>query len=1157
MTFQMILGKAGSGKTTYLVAEIAAKMKKEQHKNIILIVPDQMTFQMETYFLKKTGSAGMMNLQVYSFNRLAFRVLQETGGLSNTFLTTTGMEMLVRDAIRENESQLKIFKRAANKKGFYKELVQLFKEMKQYEIDKETMTQETTDHATNQKMQDVALLYEKYQEKLFGKYMEKEDYLRLLKEQMENSSFMKDTLIYIDGFDHFSAQERSVIGEMMRLTDKVTISMTLRENRSNTQNLDLFQMVQETYEQLRTLAAEYHVIEEPPVLLSDNKRARRPALSFLEENWGNAFSRRYEGETDGLHLHQASNRRAELEGIARNIKRLVQEEGYRFQDMSILVRNLKDYTTIIEAVLLDMDIPYFLDHKRSMGSHPFIEFIKSSLETIRKNWAYETIFQTVRTEFLFPLQEDSQHFRQKVDQFENYLLENGIYNKQRWFQSETWRYRKIRGLMTDIGVQTDEEKEMEQLINDLRSSIQTPLLFLEQQLKGANTGRDYAAAFYQYLQRIEAPERLELWRQKAEERGMLELAREHEQAWRQFCSLLDEFVEILGESTLSQNDFTEIILTGLDALEFSLLPPALDQVIIGDMEKARLLDAKIVFAIGLNEGVFPKRLADGGVLSEQDRQALAQNGIELKPSNQKQLVYEEFIAYRLFSLPSDHLYLSYPAADEEGKLLPESSYLRKLKTQFPQLTETIDVLDPTLLQPTEQLAYIVSGKNVLSYLTTQLQQYKRGYSMDDVWWETYNYYARTKNKDAMQILQSLSYENQTHRLQETTAKELFGEKIHASVSRMEGFFSCEFQHFAQYGLKLEERATYSLEAVDMGDIFHGAMEWIAIELKRRGLDWGALDSAICEDLAQKAMDYLAPKLQHEILLSSHRMAYIQYKLLRIITRATKVLNEQAKYSAFRPLDLEVAFGINGQIPPMRVPLKHQQELILQGRIDRIDVAEQNDRMFLRIIDYKSSTHDLPLTEVYYGIALQMLTYLDIVVTNADKLIGRTAEPAGVLYFHLHNQLIHADHPLTEQEIEKELQKSYRMKGLILSDPLAVSLMDNSLDDGGSSLIVPAEIKKDGTLGMRSKTATKKEFEQMRHYVRKKYQEAGNRIVTGQVSINPYKLREQTPCTFCPFRSVCQFDPASGHDHYRFLANAQAKEVLKKIAEGEEDDEANS
>ncbi|WP_239256123.1 helicase-exonuclease AddAB subunit AddB [Listeria ilorinensis] len=1157
MTFQMILGKAGSGKTTYLVAEIAAKMRKEQHKNIILIVPDQMTFQMETFFLKKTGNAGMMNLQVYSFNRLAFRVLQETGGLSNTFLTTSGMEMLVRDTIRENESQLKIFKRAASKKGFYKELVQLFKELKQYEIEKETLTKETSDPATNQKMQDVSLLYEKYQEKLFGKYMEKEDYLRLLKEQMENSSFMKDALIYIDGFDRFSMQERSVIGEMMHVTEKVTISLTLRKNSSNVQTFDLFQIIEDTREQLQSLAAENKVVEEEPIVLTDNKRAHRPVLSFLGDNWGNSVSRQYEGVTEGLHLHQASNRRAELEGVARNIKRLSQEEGYRFQDMSILVRNVKDYTTTIEAVLQDMEIPYFLDHKRSMGSHPFIEFIKSSLETVRKNWAYETIFQTVRTEFLFPLREEPKSFRQKVDQFENYLLENGIYNKQRWFQSETWRYRKIRGLMTDIGVQTDEEKEMEQLINELRASIQTPILFLEEQLKEAKNGRDYAAAFYKYLQYIEAPERLELWRQKAEEGEMLELAREHEQAWRQFCGLLDEFVEILGNTSLSQNDFTEIMLTGLEALEFSLLPPALDQVIISDIEKARLLDAKVVFAIGLNEGVFPKRLADGGVLSELDRQALLQNGIELKPSSQKQLIYEEFIAYRLFTLPSDHLYLSYPVADEEGKILPESSYLRKLKTQIQGLTEEIDVLDPTLLQSREQLTYIVSKKNTLSYLTAQLQQYKRGYSIDNVWWETYNYFVQTHNKDALQILQSLSYSNKTHQLEETTAKELFGEKIHASVSRMEGFFSCEFQHFAQYGLKLEERATYSLEAVDMGDIFHGAMEWIAIELKRRGLDWGTLDSLICEEIAQQAMDYLAPKLQHEILLSSYRMAYIQYKLLRIITRATKVLNEQAKYSAFRPLDLEVAFGLNGQIPPMRVPLKNHQELILQGRIDRIDIAEQNERMFLRIIDYKSSVHDLPLTEVYYGIALQMLTYLDIVVTNADKLIGQTAEPAGVLYFHLHDQLVHADRPLTEQEIEKELQKSYRMKGLILSDPVAVSLMDRSLDNGGSSLIVPAEIKKDGTLGTRSKTATKKEFEQMRHYVRKKYQEAGNRIITGQVSINPYKLREQTPCTFCPFRSVCQFDPASGHDHYRFLANEPAKEVLKKISEGEEADESNS
>ncbi|EAH0810604.1 helicase-exonuclease AddAB subunit AddB, partial [Listeria monocytogenes] len=494
------------------------------------------------------------------------------------------------------------------------------------------------------------------------------------------------------------------------------------------------------------------------------------------------------------------------------------------------------------------------------------------------------------------------------------------------------------------------------------------------------------------------------------------------------------------------------------------------------------------------------------------------------------------------------LFLSYPAADEEGKVLSESNYLRKIKGQFNELNESVYLTDPSLLSDAEQSSYIRSKQATLGLLTSQLQMYKRGYTLSSVWWDAYNSYFENEKESIMakQVLSSLYYENKTKPLQETTAKNLFGETIHASVSRMEKFFSCEFQHYAQYGLKLEERGHFQLQAVDMGEIFHGAMEWISAELKRNNLDWGNLTEEECKQMAKLAMTFLAPKIQHEILLSSKRMEYIQYKLLQIITRATTVLNEQAKSSAFRPVGLEVDFGLKGDIPPLKIPLQSDSELLLQGRIDRIDMAEQDDRTFLRIIDYKSSSHDLALTEVYYGLALQMLTYLDIVVTNAQKMIGKTAEPAGVLYFHMHNQYVQAEKELSDEAIAKELQKSSKMKGLILSDPVAVSLMDTTLEKGKASTIIPAEIKQNGELSARSRTATRAEFDKMRQFVRHKYQEAGNKILDGAVSINPYKLKERTPCQFCSFRSFCGFDPSLTSNQYRHLANEKAETILTKM-----------
>lgn len=1150
MTLQIIAGKSGTGKTTHLMDEVGKKIKKTS-KTYIFIVPDQMTFQMETSFLNKESLSGMLGTQIFSFSRLAWKILQETGGLSKTFLSQTGIEMVIRKAALDQKDKLKIFSKATSRKGFYSELAKLFKEMKQEEVsvaDLENSAINMSKSVTN-KIHDISLIYQKYEELLAGKFLENEDYLRLLADKIIESDYLNKTEIIIDGFTSFSKQELTVIEKLMEKCDKVTVSLTLNvpEIQKGLEEYSMFKQSTEAYFALLEMAKLNKISVESDKLFLENKRAKSDSLAFLADVWGNNKFVTFEEKPQDLAIHQANNRRAEIEGIAREIRQLTLN-GYRYRDMAILTRNISDYDVLCETVMESFDIPIFIDKKRAMAKHPFIEFIRSSIDAILFNWKYEPIFQAVKTEFFFNVSENTSIMRRKADILENYVLENGIQNKWKWEKEGDWIYRKIRGLSTNLLPQTDEELETQAIINEMRNLIVEPLSILENNLAKARTGTEFAMALYHFLEQVKAVEHLESWRQTAEENGYLELAREHEQAWSSVSELLDEFVEVLGEESLDINSFAEIVATGLDALEFSLLPPSLDQIVLSDMENAKLLDMKVIFAIGMNDGIMPLRQKDKGILSDQDRDSLRAENSNLKTSAKNNIGEEDLLAYKIISLPSDKLFLSYPAADEEGKVLSESNYLRKIKGQFKKLNEEVYLTDPSLLSDEEQSSYIRSKQATLGLLTSQLQMYKRGYPLSNVWWDAYNgYFEDTKeSKVAKQVLSSLYYENKTKALHETTAKNLFGENIHASVSRMEKFFSCEFQHFAQYGLKLEERAHFKLQAVDMGEIFHGAMEWISAELKRNNQDWGNLTEEECRQMAKLAMTFLAPKIQHEILLSSKRMEYIQYKLLQIITRATTVLNEQAKSSAFRPIGLEVDFGLKGDIPPLKIPLKSESELLLQGRIDRIDVAEQDDRTFLRIIDYKSSSHDLALTEVYYGLALQMLTYLDIVVTNAQKMIGKTAEPAGVLYFHMHNQFVQADKELSDEAIAKELQKSSKMKGLILSDPVAVSLMDTSLEKGKSSNIIPAEIKQNGDLSARSRTATKEEFDKMRHFVRHKYQEAGNKILDGAVSINPYKLKERTPCQFCGFRSFCGFDPSLTSNQYRHLTNEKAENILTKM-----------
>ena len=672
-------------------------------------------------------------------------------------------------------------------------------------------------------------------------------------------------------------------------------------------------------------------------------------------------------------------------------------------------------------------------------------------------------------------------------------------------------------------------------------------------MKKAKDGRELCEAIYLLLEELDIPGKLETLSVEAEEQEKLATSREHDQAWKAIIDLLDQFVEILGNEKISIKKFIAILDSGLEAMKFSLIPPAIDQVFVADLELSRLSHVKAAFVIGVNDGVMPAKSADDGVLSDDDRTELITNGFAIAPGNKKRLLDEEFVAYRAFTIAKNRLYLSYPLADAEGKALQPSPYIKRMKDMFPKIKESNLVNEPGELAHEEQFEYVSHPVTAIAYLTAQLQLKKRNYPIADFWWDVYNFCMATPvwKAKAERILSSLFYQNETKKLSEETSKELYGDEILASVSRMELFHGCPFSHFTTHGLRLRERDMYRLEAPHIGDLFHGALKWIADEVNRRNLSWAQLSKEQCALLAKEAVAYLAPRLQNQILLSSNRHFYIKKKLEQVIGRASHVLSSHAQSSGFSPVGIELAFGPEQELPPFAFTLKNGTRMQLQGRIDRVDKAQDDHGIYLRVIDYKSSARGLDLNEVYHGLALQMLTYLDIVITHSKQLIGEEASPAGVLYFHLHNPMIDSNKILTIDDIETEILKRFRMKGLVLGDPNLIRLMDTSLETG-SSHIIPASINKNGSLSAstKSNSANDEEFSILRRHVRNLYQESGNKIISGHVEIDPYQLKDHTPCQFCSYRPVCQFDQSLDGNQYRHIQPQKSPDVLAKIREGE-------
>jgi ATP-dependent helicase/nuclease subunit B len=1165
MSVRMVTGRSGSGKTALFFKEMEDLLAENPEGTpIIYIVPEQMTFMSEYRLATNPKLNGMIRAQVYSFSRLAWRILQETGGISRSHLSSVGMSMLIRKIIDEQKEQLKLFSRASDKTGFVQQLEQMITEFKRYCLTPEDIVQGSLQMATDQstaavalrdKLTDLQLIYQKFEEEIFGKYIDSEDYFRLLAEKIASSAYLDDADIYIDGFNSFSPQEYQIILELMKRCRSVSIAMTTDSVNFDTlpDELDLFRASKEACNSLYEIAKSSGIEMEQPVRMEGQNRWNSASLTHLEEKFDARPAIPYSGET-AIHLCQAGNRRAEVEGIAREMRELARTKGYRYQDMALLIRNGGDYHEIVEPVFTDYGLPYFIDQKRTMLNHPLIELIRSTLEVINSYWRYEPVFRAIKTDLMYPLQENPAKMREKMDRLENYVLAYGI-NGSKWTKKDRWIYRRFRGLESDVNGQTDAEKALEQELNELKLMVSAPILRLSRRLKKADTGRKLCEAVYLFLEELDVPAKLENWQFAAEESGNLIRAREHEQVWNAVIDLLDQFVEILGDETVDLKSFATIVEAGFESLHFSLIPPALDQVLIGDLEKSRLNNIKAVFVLGVNEGILPAKISDEGILQDEDRELLLASGIKVAPSSRTRLLDENFLAYKAFTAPSQLLYVSYPLANEEGKALIPSSYIKRLKDLFPDVIELVFDNDPGQVSEPAQLNFVANSTTTLAYLNAQLQQMKRNYPISDLWWDVYNYYMNGSHKgQAQKVFSSLFYTNQAVRLSEDTASELYGDTIQASVSRMELYNSCAFSHFAQHGLKLRERQVFRLEAPDIGELFHAALKQIADMINEQKLSWASLSRQQCEQLSKEAVRLLAPKLQNEILLSSERHHYIKRKLEQIITRASMVLSDHAKVSGFSPIGLELGFGSNGTLPPLSFSLKNGKKMELAGRIDRVDQAKADDSsVFLRVIDYKSSEKDVNLTEVYYGLALQMLTYLDIVMTHSKELVEMKASPAGVLYFHVHNPFVNSTKMLTIDEIEKEIMKKFKMNGLMLSDQNVIRMMDQSLESGDSQIIA-AGIKKDGQLSKKSKVASIEEFENLKSYVRKMYENTGNAIIEGQLDIAPYKLKDRTPCTFCSFKSVCQFDESIEQNRYRMLTPHSKDTVLELIGKELNEDE---
>lgn len=1226
MTIRFVLGRSGSGKSMRCLDDIRQRLLAGPDGHpLILLVPEQATFQAEHALVSTPGLNGLIRAQVLSFRRLAWRVMQETGDTARIPIGDTGKMMLLQRILHKRQEELKLFQTSAEQIGFIEKLHALYSELKRYGVSADSLDKHLQQFfgegerdlspqsgkrgissLLSDKLHDMSIVLRDYEEELARHYLDGEDYLAHLAARLGSSSAVREAEVWVDGFFGFTPQEQAVVAACMKHCRSVTVTLCLDKPYGageKPHELNLFHPTAMTMvrlqEQIVTMgrgAAEVVMLDGdvPPRFIAS------PMLAHLERNYDLRLSRRktlypIDAELEmesgipagvklspaalgsavsGIGIYAAVHRRAEVEGAARRIVGLVRDGGLRWRDMAVRVRNIEDYGELLATVFADYGIPCFFDQKRTVMHHPLIELIRSALEVVRGSWRYDAVFRCVKTDFLLPLETgvsgEEAIDRDAMDELENYVLAYGIQG-YRWTDDRYWRSKTsfsleeaedeaASGEQSGEGLKPErsgataggrEERAFRRLLI-CRDAVVSPLAGFEKRLRKAADARQMTEALFTLLTEVNAPEKLERWSENCIAAGQPEKAREHAQVWDSVIDIFDELDELMGSDELSVDWFAELVETGLENIRLGLVPPSLDQVLIGSIDRTRSAQVKASFVLGVSDGVLPKAINEDGVLSENERETLLASGLPLAESSRRKLLDEQFLIYTVLCAPSHYLWLSYPMADEEGKMLLPSEAIKQIKSLFPGSKDRLLLGEPAAgMTEEEQLDFVIHPERTLSHLIVQLKQAMRGVSIDGLWWSLYNWFAlqpEWRNK-LTGLIGALYYTNEEKSLSLDTTRMLYGSHLRASVSRMERFVACPFSQFASYGLKLRERRIYRLEAPDIGQLFHAALSLLAKQLKQENLAWGLLSA---EQLAQRVddiVDILAPRLQGQILLSSSRYRYMTRKLKDVVGRASVVLAEHARRGAFEPAALELGFGPGEQLPSYRIELDNGFTMELVGRIDRVDKALGESDTYVRIIDYKSSPTTLRMSEVYYGLSLQMLTYLDVVLTNAVTWLGTEALPGGVLYFHVHNPIISSSNALPPDAVEAEMRKRFKMRGLVMADLEAVRLMDGSLaDKNGHSDLLPVAVKADGGFYKSASVATGEQWEQLRGHVRHVIGRIGTEITNGQCAVEPFRMGKKLACTFCSFKPVCQFDAAFEGNGFELLEERSKEDVWQAVGD---------
>ena len=1122
----VVFGKAGSGKTAYCFDEI--KDWTAQGGKAILLVPDQATYGLERRFAETMPCKGFAGTQVLGFSRLAYRVFQERG-LEHQSLSELSRQIVLQRLLRRYGDELTVLQTAARQPNFVATVGQFIWECRSFCISPDDLRQAAAGlegQTLARKLEDIAVLYDGYDEFLANHFGTADDVMTLLAREIGNYQFLKGARIWVDGFHWFTPQQMEILRLAAPQADGLTVTLTMDPERVERQRREtaLFHRSYEVYSQLKKLF---------PGLKTKAVTARGDAgLDRFAEGFFQVVPQPLDEPVGELSLMECTNKEIEIDAVARRILGLCQS-GCRYRDILILARGSDTYTTVVERVFRSYGIPCFTDYRRPMTEHPAAEAILAVLDVLRSRFAYEPLFRLLKTD-LFPLA------RPDVDVLENYCLAYGIQGYH-WLKDEDWSYGLYR--YTDDGPVIDvAAQELLERVNAIRRIVTAQLRPLYDAAGQDHSLRDWCTLLYEWLQSLSIPAALRRWKSDDEAAGRTLEGKEHEQVWKQIVVLLNELVRLCGDDSCGLDEFAQMIGDGLADLKFSIIPPTLDHVTFTSVERGYTMQAPVVFVVGINDGVFPQHSGEEGILGDAERQRLKDAGLVLGPGSRFRSFQERFWFYVACTRAGKTLVLSYALAGEDGSTLEASSWIHQLleKGYVAGLTsETGDVPDGT------EASHVLALPAALRYLPVMLRPAVEGQPVADIWWSLYDWAAAHGwQHQAALATQGLFHKNLAQALPQALVRALYLPKgtLRGSVTKFESYKQCPFAYFSRYALQLEERPVYQFGAPDLGMLVHRALRLMGGKLLATGRQWRDIPLDDVEGLCRQATDELAVQIQNEILVSNAYYSRIKERLIQTLTRTVRRLCQFSTASQFSMAALEKSFGrVDSDWQPLQFTLPDGTHVVITGQVDRVDTLEMDDRQFVIVIDYKSGSKRLDLRQVYAGLELQLLTYMFVALLNLDE----RAVPAAVLYCHVRDDKTSQPRPVDEEQMEKAFNDNNKLTGFYLKDSAVMTSLDTTLQ--GSSAFLNVYLKNDGTLGSKPGSYfDEPAWQALLDLAGRHIQDISQHLVSGDISIHPVANGQKSPCQYCPYHGLCQFDPQLRENTYRILPKKTVREIVEEL-----------